>query len=380
MECLKCTIVIEPSELDSKFISYYRDYFNFIRRQIKQTVHTTYQDAPTYPLKPLEDDLDFVTYQNFELDKVKYSFYQKAIENALIDLVPEEEALTRVLIVMIVGAGRGALIRATLNARTLTNRKVKIFIVEKNRNAVNTLRGLVNEQWPDEGISIIASDMRNIQLNNEKADIIVSELLGSFGDNELSPECLDGVQHLLKDTGISIPCNSISYLRPIMCKRVVSNLSQYTQKKVKKVSNEIRFESNWLIYLFNAYYIDKAKEVFKFVHPNKEHPNDNSRFSKLTFKADIDCILHGFSGYFSSNLYKDIEISIHPETHTRGLQSWYSIFFPIPEPIELRKNDTIELAFWRKVDKTKVWYEYEVLSPQKSKVVNEYGKYHPILL
>lgn len=32
----------------------------------------------------------------------------------------------------------------------------------------------------------------------EKADIIVSELLGSFGDNELSPECLDGAQHFLK--------------------------------------------------------------------------------------------------------------------------------------------------------------------------------------
>lgn len=34
----------------------------------------------------------------------------------------------------------------------------------------------------------------------EKADIIVSELLGSFGDNELSPECLDGAQHFLKGT------------------------------------------------------------------------------------------------------------------------------------------------------------------------------------
>lgn len=32
----------------------------------------------------------------------------------------------------------------------------------------------------------------------EMADIIVSELLGSFGDNELSPECLDGAQRLLK--------------------------------------------------------------------------------------------------------------------------------------------------------------------------------------
>ncbi len=35
-------------------------------------------------------------------------------------------------------------------------------------------------------------------LLNAQADIIVSELLGSFGDNELSPECLDGVQKFLK--------------------------------------------------------------------------------------------------------------------------------------------------------------------------------------
>ena len=27
---------------------------------------------------------------------------------------------------------------------------------------------------------------------------MVSELLGSFGDNELSPECLDGAQSFLK--------------------------------------------------------------------------------------------------------------------------------------------------------------------------------------
>ena len=33
----------------------------------------------------------------------------------------------------------------------------------------------------------------------------VSELLGSFGDNELSPECLDGAQRFLKEDGISIP-------------------------------------------------------------------------------------------------------------------------------------------------------------------------------
>jgi hypothetical protein len=31
-----------------------------------------------------------------------------------------------------------------------------------------------------------------------QADMLVSELLGSFGDNELSPECLDGAQKFLK--------------------------------------------------------------------------------------------------------------------------------------------------------------------------------------
>ncbi|OWK49433.1 Protein arginine N-methyltransferase 5, partial [Lonchura striata] len=33
----------------------------------------------------------------------------------------------------------------------------------------------------------------------ELADLVVSELLGSFGDNELSPECLDGARGCLKD-------------------------------------------------------------------------------------------------------------------------------------------------------------------------------------
>jgi hypothetical protein len=39
--------------------------------------------------------------------------------------------------------------------------------------------------------------MRAVELPQE-VDILVSELLGSFGDNELSPECLDGAMRFLK--------------------------------------------------------------------------------------------------------------------------------------------------------------------------------------
>lgn len=39
---------------------------------------------------------------------------------------------------------------------------------------------------------------------SQKADLIVSELLGSFGDNEGSPECLDGCMRCLKGTSPSL--------------------------------------------------------------------------------------------------------------------------------------------------------------------------------
>lgn len=53
-----------------------------------------------------------------------------------------------------------------------------------------------NTDW-DDRVTVIAKDMRDWE-PSEKADILVSELLGSVGDNELSPECLDGAQRLLK--------------------------------------------------------------------------------------------------------------------------------------------------------------------------------------
>ncbi len=44
---------------------------------------------------------------------------------------------------MVVGAGRGPLIRATLNAAEATGRRVRVWAVEKNVNAVVHLWALV---------------------------------------------------------------------------------------------------------------------------------------------------------------------------------------------------------------------------------------------
>lgn len=51
-------------------------------------------------------------------------------------------------------------------------------------------------EWHDT-VEIFFGDMRSIDVP-EHADILVSELLGSFADNELSPECLDGAMRFMK--------------------------------------------------------------------------------------------------------------------------------------------------------------------------------------
>lgn len=312
----------------------------------------------------------------FERDPTKYRLYQKAIEAALVDKIPDSEKNTKTLILMVLGAGRGPLIRASLNASKNTGRKLKILVIEKNANAIVTLTTLISVLWPSEDITLISKDMRTVVLE-EKADIIVSELLGSFGDNELSPECLDGAQSLLKPDGISIPCDSVSYIRPTMYSKVYGPIRE---KQLREKLEKCPSEMNWLSYHNSVYYIDEPKELFKFEHPNLSKPIDNSRQKKLTFRAQMDCVLHGFTGYFTSKLYKDIEISILPATHSPGMASWYPMFFPVPlsrGPIRLKANELIRVEFKRKIDSEKVWYEYRT---QDSPVANSDGLVSPIHL
>lgn len=62
--------------------------------------------------------------------------------------------------------------------------------------SLRRLQARKEAEWEDK-VQILHGDMRVIEIP-EKADILVSELLGSFGDNELSPECLDGAMRFLR--------------------------------------------------------------------------------------------------------------------------------------------------------------------------------------
>lgn len=56
----------------------------------------------------------------------------------MLDRVPEEEKETNVQVLMVLGAGRGPLVNASLRAAKQAERRIRLYAVEKNPNAVVT--------------------------------------------------------------------------------------------------------------------------------------------------------------------------------------------------------------------------------------------------
>jgi len=361
----------------------------------REQFESPFYDYLQIPLQPLGDNLESQTYETFEKDPVKYARYEEAVKQALSDAAkrspPDED-----LVVMVVGAGRGPLIRASLRGAraAFLDHRVKIFGVEKNPNAVITLLN----SWPrgcSERVQIIAGDMRDWKAP-EKADVIVSELLGSWGDNELSPECLRGVEKYLKPTGVSVPCKYDSYIAPMSSHKIWADVRGLSKGPTDvdpsiAASGIARFETPYVVRLFNFYHIDDPKVCFTFDHqPRTEEDflqeDDGKdvleRQTVMTFSAKEDAMVHGFAGYFTADLYKQVNISIHPDQFSDGMFSWFPLFLPLREPVFVKKNEKMMVTFWRKRSKDKVWYEWsmETESGQITPIHNPTGRSYAVNL
>ena len=328
-----------------------------------------YQDYLQSPLQPLTDNLESITYEVFEKDPVKYEWYQRAVSAALKDIVAELNG-SRDIVVAVVGAGRGPLVTRALLASQSTGIGVRCWAVEKNPNAFVLLnrRNFVDTLWNGQ-VNIVKSDMRHwpgptISGSIGKVDILVSELLGSFADNELSPECLDGVQHVLdSDHGVSIPQSYSAHLTPISSPKLHCDL-------LSRPGTE-KWELPYVVMLHQLDYLctqpestgistPDVQQAWSFSHPvrptilEKSHARaggsedvggwtggdgsneHNARSCKLRFKGQAQGVCHGLAGYFETVLYAGragkTELSTNPVTmdeKSKDMISWFPIFFPL---------------------------------------------------
>ena len=352
-----------------------------------------YQDYLQVPLQPLTYNLESLTYEVFEKDPVKYDLYEKAIKQALVDWKKEHKptsGLSGHVVVAVCGAGRGPLVTRALKASEAANVPISLWAVEKNPNAFVLLQRHNREDWNDK-VTLVQSDMRSWRgpfeagpsgaKQNIPIDILISELLGSFADNELSPECLDGMVHLLaRPHGISIPRSYTAHLTPIAAPKLhadVASRTPYeptapetpavvwlhavdflsttptpgatgsTSSATKTSSGSSTTPSEPLASFLNA--TPNVLKAWSFEHgpvndpePHQQQlllpsaitsPNThNARHVRLRFRTRYRGVCHGLAGYFESVLYPGVELSTNPNTmdaKSRGMISWFPIFFPL---------------------------------------------------
>ncbi|CAE8589195.1 unnamed protein product, partial [Polarella glacialis] len=90
-------------------------------------------DTLQAPLQPLADNLESETYELFETDPVKYAQYEEAVFLFLQDRIAAGRAAP--FCVMVVGAGRGPLVAASIRAARRAEVQIIVYAVEKNPNA-----------------------------------------------------------------------------------------------------------------------------------------------------------------------------------------------------------------------------------------------------
>ncbi|KAL2265593.1 hypothetical protein VTJ83DRAFT_6693 [Remersonia thermophila] len=399
-------------------------YMKFLERQqppysaMETPALTSFQDWLQPPLQPLADNLESATYEVFEGDPVKYDQYEKAIAQAMTEwrelkkptsaLDPKDPSKPE-LVVAVAGAGRGPLVTRALRAAEATGTAIQIWALEKNQDAYVYLLRKNKVEWGNK-VNLVRTDMRGwegprprgSQNAITKVDVLITELLGSFGDNELSPECLDGIQkHMARPHGISIPHSYTAHLSPISTPRLYADIGS------RLATDPNGFETPWVVRLFAIDYVaqkvpgrPRFQQAWEFAHPvpilraerfAEEHGDisryatggvgsiagasgsneHNARHCHLTFVCPTRGVIHGLAGFFESVLYasqtgegkEPVEISILPDQidrKSKDMISWFPIFFPLKKPLYFPQDTELEVSMWRQTDDSKVWYEWLV--------------------
>ncbi|AGO10563.1 AaceriABR110Wp [[Ashbya] aceris (nom. inval.)] len=362
----------------------YLEYINYLLkkgdRQLLQAPGEDGVPRVMQPLQPHAVDLSSEVYQIFEQDKTKYDLYAKAITAALrtIRSTMDKMWLHDDLNIVVAGAGRGGLVDRTYAClKQLGISRFKLVALEKNPQAVIHLQKKNIEKWAN-SVDIVSANMREWS-SKVKFDLCISELLGSFGCNELAPECLEAFEKAnCTDRTIFIPQSYTSYVAPVSAPLLYQMLRNREDNAL---------ESPWIVRNVPSCLLSsKVYELWSFKHPSGATPTARSTVTNMKIKHKGE--VHGLLGFFTAEIYGDIRLSILPEDckvklrgsqpdsenirrsldvdakigHTPDMSSWSPIFFPLLYPMFLGDDTELELTMLRNRDTMGVWYEWSLSS------------------
>ncbi|ORC84189.1 putative arginine N-methyltransferase, type II [Trypanosoma theileri] len=433
-------------------LTHFADMYNIMNQLYKQTVidsgkdtFADFEDVLQLPLQPLGHMLPSGTYEVFERDRTKYQQYHAALVSYFSNWLSHRKERSHALLcnqcangpkfiktdsvyIVLLGAGRGPLIEECLSAASGVGLRVHLFAVEKNPEALEFVRlrlrsdvrwsqwmntcGHVVEVIHADGrtISSLAAKEKNFPIEWGLCDLVVSELLGSFGDNELSPECIDDfysdLQQYQTSMGIphnpyivSIPQAYTAWIAPLYSAWMESSVATAAISGLTVLPSYCSdrraalFHSMFVTNITRAVALSEPQACWTFHHFTSEEEEDDDeegqekrkeREAKLTFHLTSAGRCSGFIGYFTALLFKPdsamntdsnnnnnnvdpVHISTTLSTlyqgRTPNMFSWFPCVFAL-EPrdiLEASAGDLLHLHLRRcvNVEESRVWYSYD---------------------
>jgi type II protein arginine methyltransferase len=442
-------------------------YFKAVEEPTRD-VFASYEGQLQLPLQPLGHQLSSGVYEVFERDARKYRQYREAVYSYVKDWyeagqarqhalqnkgfferhgvmreVPVPSADERVLYLVLLGCGRGPLIDECLNAVSALGVRLRLFAIEKNRPAAafTRMRWANDPEWAQlaytfgHTLEVIVADGRHIARAAEEGtvtlppdfglcDVVVSELLGSFGDNELSPECLEGfhaqLQAIQQSRGLHhnahltcIPQRYTAWVAPLMSASLEAAVAEAAVKGLTVAPPQCpdvhaALDHSLLVTnLSRGVTLADPQPCWSFTHDfgqlhksSRESRDASARSSTSSFSptqlndttdASMDRSAHlvftvppcgrcsGLAGYFSCVLYKSasspaVVLSTAPAQRTTDMYSWFPCTFTL-DPTQRRelyeveaaaatKSGAVAIHVWlaRKTseERRQVWYEWSV--------------------
>lgn len=343
-------------------------------------------------------------------------------------------AVESVMYLVLLGCGRGPLIDECLSAVSAMDVRLRIFAIEKNRSAAafTQMRWENDPEWGllasafGHTLEVIVADGRYLFSSTNSpntteeqqrqpaaplptdfgiCDLVVSELLGSFGDNELSPECLEGFVQQLQQVQaargiqpnphlVSIPECYTATVAPLMSSPLEDAIGEAAVKGISVCSKTCvdrhvaLYHSMLVCNVSRGIALAPPQDCWTFRHFQRLESStavagDDSmeREANLTFYVPPHGRCSAIIGYFRCVLYSPkngaapVIISIDPAHRTEDMYSWFPCILPI-EPADVRelrelsavsensKSATvaIHVALQRRVSEAdrRVWYEWHI--------------------
>ncbi len=282
----------------------------------------------------------FDDYYDMMADRVRMDAYRKAI----FDVVREGD------VVVDLGAGLGILSFFAIQAGA-----GKVYAIEK-MDSIHLAEEVARINGLDSRMVFIKENSKDVELE-ERADVLISETLGSFALEENTLEfTIDARKRFLKEGARMIPERLKLWLAPVYAPETYERMEFW--RDIHGIDFSPAREE--LLRKLIVTDIDQKgllspPKVFGEV--DLYRVEDPVVKGKVEFEVMKPGTLHGFGGWFRVWLTRDIWIDTSPSSPPTH---WKQAFFPLRKPIRVKLGDRVSIDLRvapREEDNTTISYD-----------------------